>query len=452
VSYRPAALCAVAWLLLAPPSLAAPKESAAPAVPAATRSGPVHVARIAGSINPASSDYLQRSIAESEVAGAALLVIELDTPGGLVASTKDIIQAMLNAHVPIAVYVAPQGAWAGSAGTFITIAAHIAAMAPGSSIGAAHPVGIGGGGSGEGEKGGDVGAQKAENLLAAFMESIAKERNRNVEWAVKAVRESVAVTAEEALRLHVIDLVAADRAELLRKIDGREVRLGAERVKLAIANAPVRELPMPLLTRFLNVIVDPNVAVLLLMAGALLLYVEFNQPGLVAPGIVGGVCVVIALIAMQVLPFSWLGLLLLVGGLALMGAEAYIGSYGVLFAAGIACLLIGGSLVFDRPELSDLDVDFWSVLLPAALALAAFGLLVVVAVGQSMRRPQTAGVGELLGMVGRATTALGPQGTVFVRGEYWRARATEPVAAEERVEILGVSGLELTVRRAPPDR
>jgi membrane-bound serine protease (ClpP class) len=451
VSYRPAALCAVAWLLLAPPSLAAPKESAAPAVPAATRSGPVHVARIAGSINPASSDYLQRSIAQSEVAGAALLVIELDTPGGLVASTKDIIQAMLNAHVPIAVYVAPQGAWAGSAGTFITIAAHIAAMAPGSSIGAAHPVGIGGG-SGEGEKGGDVAAQKAENLLAAFMESIAKERDRNVEWAVKAVRESVAVTAEEALRLHVIDLVAADRADLLRKIDGREVRLGAERVKLAIANATVRELPMPLLTRFLNVIVDPNVAVLLLMAGALLLYVEFNQPGLVAPGIVGGVCVLIALIAMQVLPFSWLGLLLLVGGLALMGAEAYIGSYGVLFAAGIVCLLIGGSLVFDRPELSDLDVDFWSVLLPAALALAAFGLLVVVAVGRSMRRPQTAGVGELLGMVGRATTALGPQGTVFVRGEYWRARATEPVAAEERVEILGVSGLELTVRRAPPDR
>jgi membrane-bound serine protease (ClpP class) len=455
VSHGRAALGAV-LLILASVSLAAPKQPApkteAPAAsPPATRSGPVHVARISGSINPASSDYLQRSIAQSEAEGAALLVIELDTPGGLVASTKDIIQAMLSARVPIAVYVAPQGAWAGSAGTFITIAAHVAAMAPGSSIGAAHPVGIGGGREGEGDKGGDVAGQKAENLLAAFMESIAKERERNVEWAVKAVRESVAVTADEALRLKVIDLVATDRTALLKQIDGREIRMGAERVKLAIADSPQRELPMPLLTRFLNVIVDPNVAVLLLMAGALLLYVEFNQPGLIAPGVVGGACVLLALIAMQVLPFSWLGLLLLVGGLALMGAEAYVGSYGVLFAAGIACLLIGGSLVFDRPELSDLDVDFWSVLLPAALALGAFGALVVFAIGRTLVRPQTAGVGELLGMVGRATTALGPEGTVFVRGEYWRARSTEPVAAEERVEILGVTGLELTVRRAPPE-
>jgi membrane-bound serine protease (ClpP class) len=458
VSHRRAALGAGLLVLLASVSLAAPKQPAIAAsksaelaaAPPATRSGPVHVARISGSINPASSDYLQRSIAQSEADGAALLVIELDTPGGLVASTKDIIQAMLSARVPIAVYVAPQGAWAGSAGTFITIAAHVAAMAPGSSIGAAHPVGIGGG-EGEGGKGGDVAGQKAENLLAAFMESIAKERERNVEWAVKAVRESVAVTADEALRLKVIDLVATDRAELLKQIDGREIRLGAERVKLAIASSPQRELPMPLLTRFLNVIVDPNVAVLLLMAGALLLYVEFNQPGLIAPGVVGGACVLLALIAMQVLPFSWLGLLLLVGGLALMGAEAYVGSYGVLFAAGIACLLVGGTLVFDRPELSDLDVDFWSVLLPAALALGAFGAIIVFAIGRTLARPQTAGVGELLGMVGRATTPLGPEGTVFVRGEYWRARATESVAADERVVILGVTGLELTVRRAPPE-
>jgi membrane-bound serine protease (ClpP class) len=446
------AALAVLALALAVPGAAAPKEAPAPA--AVPRGGPVYVARIAGSINPASSDYLKRSIAQSEAENAAILVIELDTPGGLVASTKDIIQSMLNARVPVVVFVSPQGAWAGSAGTFITIAAHVAAMAPGSSIGAAHPVGIGGGGGGgEGEdKEKDVASQKAENLLAAFMESIAKERDRNVEWAVKAVRESVAVTAEEALRLKVIDLVATDRADLLRKIDGREVRLGDGRAKLAIANATQRELEMPLLTKIFNVIVDPNVAVLLLAAGGLLLYIEFNQPGLVAPGIVGAVCIVLALIAVEALPFSWVGLLLVLTGLALMGAEAYVSSYGVLFALGLACFLLGGTMAFDRPELSDLDVDFWSVLVPTAGALAGFGALVVFAIGRTLRRPQTAGVGEMLGMVGRAATALGPEGTVFVRGEYWRARATEPVAAEERVEIVGVSGLELTVRRAPPER
>ena len=298
-------------------------------------------------------------------------------------------------------------------------------MAPGSSIGAAHPVGIGGG-SPEGEqgKGGDVASQKAENLLVAFIESIAKERERNVEWAAKAVRESVAVTAEEALRLRVIDLVAPDRATLLEKLDGREVKLGGKRVVLAIAGSPQREIPMPLFTRFLNVLVDPNVAMLLLMAGMLGLYVEFNQPGTVVPGIAGGVCLVLALVAMQILPFSWLGLLLLAAGIALLAAETMIASYGLLFATGLACILLGGSLLFDRPELSDLDVDFWSVLVPAVAAFAAFGGLVVYAVGRTLGRPQTAGVGELLGLIGTATTDLGPQGTVFLRGEYWRAKAT----------------------------
>ena len=443
---RAAALGAALLGLVAVAASAAPRpgQSELP-----RRSGPVNVARISGSINPASADYLRKAIARSESDGASILLIELDTPGGLVASTKDIIQAKLAARVPVVVYVAPQGAWAGSAGTFITIAGHVAAMAPGSSIGAAHPVGIGGTPGGEGEKGGDASSQKAENLLTAFIESIAKERERNVEWAAKAVRESVAVTAEEALRLHVIDLVAADREELLEKLDGREVKLSGERVVLALAGAAQRELPMSPLTRFLNVLVDPNVAVLLLMAGMLGLYVEFNQPGTLVPGIAGGVCLVLALVAMQILPFSWLGLMLLAGGIALLAAEAYFASYGLLFAAGLALILLGGSMLFDRPEVSDLDVDFWSVLVPAVAGLGVFGGLVVYAVGRTLGRPQTAGVGELLGMVGTAATALGPEGTVFVRGEYWRAKATEPVDAKERVEVVSVRGLELTVRRAP---
>lgn len=435
----------------APPA-AAPRAKGAPAQPAVERrGGHVNAARVAGSINPASADYLKRAISRSEEDGAALLVIELDTPGGLVASTKDIIQAILNARVPIAVYVSPQGAWAGSAGTFITMAAHVAAMAPGSSIGAAHPVGIGGGGGRGEDDRPDPAAQKAENLLVAFIEAIARERERNVEWAAKAVRESVAVTAEEALRLRVVDLVVPTRDALLREIAQREIRFGGGRVVLDVSGAAPREIPMTLVQRFLNVLVDPNVAVLLLLAGVLGIYVELNQPGLLVPGVVGGTCLLLALVAMQVLPFSWLGLFLMLLGLSLLVAEAFVTSWGALFVAGLACFLIGGSMLFERPDVSDLDVSFWSVLVPAVAAFALFGGLVVFAVGRTLGRPQTAGVGELIGMVGEAVTELSPHGTVFLRGEHWRARAEGPIAARERVEVVAVHGLELTVRRAPPE-
>jgi membrane-bound serine protease (ClpP class) len=442
----------LASLLAAAAAAAAPPAKQAPAL----RQGHVNVARLAGSVNPATSDYLQRAIQQSESDGAAALVIELDTPGGLVASTKDIIQAMLNARVPVIVYVAPQGAWAGSAGTFITLAGHVAAMAPGSSIGAAHPVGIGGGGApaedGKGEKPADYSAQKAENLLAAFIESIAKERGRNVEWAEKAVRESVAVTADEALRLRVVDLVASDRGDLLRQVAEREVRFQGAPVRLDVAGAEQREIEMDLLTRLLSVIVDPNVAVLLLLAGLLGLYVELNQPGLLVPGIAGAVCLVLALIAMQVLPFSWLGILLIVAGIGLFAAEIFVTSFGLLFAAGVVCFLVGGSMLFDRPDVSDLNVDFWPVLVPAVAALSVFGAIVVFAVGRSLRRRQESGVSEMVGMLGRAATALDPEGTVAIRGEFWHARADEPIAEGERVEAVAVEGLELLVRRPAPRR
>jgi membrane-bound serine protease (ClpP class) len=414
------------------------------------RRGSIAVARIDGSINPASSDYLQRAIGEAETLEAAILLIELDTPGGLVASTQDIIQAMLGSRVPIVVYVAPQGAWAGSAGTFITLAAHVAAMAPGSSIGAAHPVGIGGGAPGEeGEGKPSASDQKAENLMASFIESIASKRHRNVEWAEKAVRESVAATAEEALRLKVIDLVARDRAELLAWLDGRVVETDQGPQRLRLAGAPQHEIEMGLLTRILNVIVDPNVAVLLLMAGMLGLYVEFNQPGLILPGVLGAGCLILALIAMQVLPFSWVGVLLMLLGLGLLVAEAFVTSFGTLLLTGLACLLIGGTMLFDRPDLSDLTVDFWRVLVPVVIGFGLCAGLLVLAVGRVARRAQVAGAEELVGMIGVAATRLDPSGTVLIHGEYWRADATEPIEADERVETLAVEGLRLRVRRAP---
>ena len=417
------------------------------------RSGPIAIARIDGSINPASSDYLQRAIEESARLEAAILLIELDTPGGLVTSTQDIIQAMLASRVPIVVYVAPQGAWAGSAGTFITLASHVAAMAPGSSIGAAHPVEIGGAPAPAPEskekQGPSHAEQKAENMLAAFIESIAKKRKRNVEWAGKAVRESVAVTAEEALELRVIDLVAKDRAELLEKLEGRVVETDAGPVRLALAGASEHEIEMGIVTRVLDVIADPNVVWLLFMAGLALLYVEFNQPGLIVPGVIGAGCLVLALIAVQILPFSWMGVMLVLLGAGLLVAEAFVTSWGLLFAGGLACLLIGGALLFDRPDLSDLSIDFWRVLVPAVGALGLCVGFLIVAVGSVVRRAQTAGVDELVGMLGVASTRLDPSGTVFVRGEYWRADAEEPIEANERVVALGVEGLRLRVRRAP---
>jgi membrane-bound serine protease (ClpP class) len=411
----------------------------------------VNQIRVAGTINPASSDFIQKAIEQSEREGATALLIELDTPGGLVTATKDIIQAMLNARVPVIVYVAPQGAWAGSAGTFITLAAHVAAMAPGTSIGAAHPVGVGtpgGGGEKDQEKGRDVAGEKAENLLAAYIESIARERERNVEWAVKAVRESVAIPADEALRLNVIDLVAANRAELLVAVEGRSVKVAGEVRPLTVRDAEVRAIEMTAFERFLHVLASPDVAVLLLMAGMLGLYIEFSNPGLLVPGVAGAACMVLGLIALQILPFSWLGLILFVAGLGLLVAEVFLGTYGVLFALGIACLLLGGSMLFDVPEVSDLDVSFWSVLLPAVTGMALFGALVVFGVGRTFRRRQTAGVSELIGMLGRAEEALAPEGRVFVRGEYWRARAEAPVAAGDRVEVMAVDGMQLRVRPA----
>lgn len=421
--------------------------AAALAGPAAAH---VNLATVDGSINPAVADYLAKAVARSESEGADALLIELDTPGGLVSSTKDVIQAILNARVPVLVYVAPRGGWAGSAGAFITLAGHVAAMAPGTSIGAAHPVGIGGapGGQGKEKEGRDYAAEKAENMMAAFIESIAKQRKRNVEWAVKAVRDSVAIAEDEALKLGVIDLVAESREALFRAVEGRKVELPGGTRELRLVGVPVVALEMTLLERFIDILATPDIAVLLILAGMLGLYVEFTQPGGIVPGVVGAICLVLGFVSLQIVPFSWLGLLLILAGLGLFTLEIFVTSYGLLFVGGCALLLLGGSMLFRMPEVSDLDVSFWSVLVPAVAALALFAGIAVWAIGTGLARPQVAGVHELVGMVGRAASALEPEGSVFVRGEYWNARADQPIAAGERVEITAVEGLRLRVRRA----
>ena len=428
--------------------------------------GDLFVVRIDGSINPASADYMMSGIAQAEAAGASAILIELDTPGGLVSATQDIIQAMLNSTVPTVVFVTPRGATATSAGTFITLAAHVAVMMPGTSIGAAHPVSLFGGSpspaqgeEGEGAKEGagkDVVTQKMENYLAAYVESIAKQRSRNVEWAKDAVINSVAVTAEEALELNVIDFVVEDRQELLAALEGRVVELNGKETTMSVVGSREVVIEKTLLQAIFNFLSDPNVATILLAIGALGLYMEFQSPGLIVPGAVGVSALILLGFALQILPFSWVGMLFMLIGIGLLIAELFVVSFGLLFAAGIGCFLIGGTMIFDRPEVSDLTVDFWQVLFPLTIALSIFGAVIAYSLGRTMFSQQTAGVDEMVGLVGRCQTPIQPMGSeddagrgkVFVRGEYWNCTAEEAIAAGEPVEIVEVRGLTLRVKKA----
>jgi membrane-bound serine protease (ClpP class) len=421
------------------------------ALATAANAAHVNVVTIDGSINPASSDHLQRVIAQSETDGAVAVLVELDTPGGLLVATKDIVQSMLNAKVPVIVFVSPQGAWAASAGAFITMAGHVAAMAPGTSIGAASPISAGGQGGGRDEEGErqDVGAEKAEKFTTAFIESIAQQRNRNVEWAAKAVREAEAITQAEAVEIGVDDLVSDDVDALFEALEGWEVEIGGETRKLALAGVERRQMEMDTLTRLFNTLADPNVAFLLVMAGLLGLYLEFNQPGMILPGVAGLICLLLAAIAFQILPFSWVGLMMLLFGLGLIAAELFVPAYGLLMVAGLGLMLLGGSMVFNVPEMSDLSVSFWPVLVPVVSAFGVFAAIVVFLVGRSMMLRQTAGVDEMIGAIGRAVTDLRPEGKVSIRGEYWEAIAVGNVSSGERVEVLEVEGLRLRVRPVP---
>ncbi|MFQ5513062.1 MAG: nodulation protein NfeD [Myxococcota bacterium] len=420
----------------------------------------VHVATVAGGINPAVADYLGKAIERSEREGAVALVIELDTPGGLLASTKTIVNDILNAEVPVIVFVSPRGAWAASAGTFITLAAHVAAMAPGTSIGAAHPVSFVPSAppqpqepTPEGEEKSarraprDVSGEKIENFTAAFIESIAEARNRNVKWAVEAVRNSVAIPQSEALEKNVIDLVAEDLGHLLERVDGREVTVGREKRVIETASATVVRISMDLVNRIFNVLGDPQIALLLILAGLLGLYVEFTQPGMVFPGVAGAICLVLAGLALQIIPFNWIGLILILSGLGLLVAEIFVTSFGVLFTSGLICLAAGAYLLFDVPEESDLIVPFWRIIFPAVLGVAIFGGLIVIGLSRSVFRPQFAGAEELVSSVGVAETPLRPRGRVRIRSELWTGEADENLPRGTRVRVVGLDGLVVRVTR-----
>jgi len=290
--------------------------------------------------------------------------------------------------------------------------------------------------------------EKAEKMTMAFMEAIANERNRNVEWALSAVREAEAIAQDEALELGVIDLVAADRADLLEQVHGMEIEVGGEVVVLDMDGVEERTIQMTGMTKFFNFLASPEIAMLLVMAGMLGLYVEFQQPGMLVPGILGAFCLVLAGFAFQILPFSWIGLLVMLVGMAFFVLEIFVTSFGVLFTLGVICLLVGGTMIFDMPEVSDLTLPFWDFLVPVVVGFAVVAGTVVLIVTRSIFVAQTAGVDELLGLIGEARTPLSPDGKVFIRGEFWSATADQEIASGESVEVTAVEGMSLRVRRA----
>ena len=423
------------------------------ATAACASAGEPRLARVVidGNINPAVAEYVHESIARAAAEGAAALVIQLDTPGGLLQSARMLVKDILAAPLPVVVYVAPSGGGAGSAGVFVTMAAHVAAMAPGTSIGAAHPVG------GQGQDIPGAMGKKIESFTASFGEAIARQRGRNVEWATKAVRKSASLPADEAARIHVVDFVARDITEVVKRSKGRSVEVAGSEQVLDLTptlgpdgHARVVDYDMAVAYRVLNVLADPNIAYILMTIGLLGLYVEFTHPGAVFPGIAGGICLLLALTALQVLSVNYGGLALLLVGAALLVAEAFLPTFGVLGVGGLVAFVLGSLFLFD-PERSGVEVSR-GLVAGAAGALGLAALVVGTLVWRSQRRRPTGGREGMLGKIGVARQRLDPDGTVLVRGEYWSATSDEPVQQGESVEITGIEGLRLRVRPTGPRR
>ncbi len=399
----------------------------------------VHL-RLAGSINPVSRDIVTRAISYAETEGAALVVIELNTPGGLGDSMRDIVMAELSSSVPIVVFVGPAGARAASAGAIITLAADVAAMAPGTNIGAAHPVDLLSGGESQDE----TMTEKVTNDAVAFAKSIAEKRGRNVDWAEQAVRESSSITATEALDQGVIDLVANDVADLLHRLDGYTLADG--RV-LHTAGAPIQELRPTLRERLLGYLADPNIVYVLFILGLYGLIYEFFHPGIGFGLAAGGICLVLAFFGLQILPVNIVGVLLIVFGAGLMVLDAFTPTNGILTSGGVLSLIIGSITLFDIHNKA-IGLSWTTIILTVGTMTALFVFVISKALLIQRKRPVT-GKGSLIGETGEVRSTLNPRGRVFVHGEYWNARSTEGrIATGERILVVGIEGSTLLVRRS----
>ena len=406
---------------------------------AAAAPAPVSTIELEGVISPVTLRLVGIAIDRAQAERAQALVIQLDTPGGLERSMRSIVQRMMNAEVPIVVFVAPNGARAASAGVFITMAAHVAAMAPATNIGAASPVALGGNAD-------KTMMKKVENDAAAFIRTVALERGRNADWAEKAVRQAVSITEREAVKLKVVDLVAESIPDLLEKIDGRTVKLPKGTTTLATKGAPVRAIEIGFRDRFLNVITDPNVAYVLMMLGMLGLFFELSNPGVILPGVIGGISLILAFFAFQSLPINYAGLLLILFGIVLLVAEIKIVSHGVLAIGGVVSMALGSLMLFEAPEVG-FRVSWW-VIAPMVGATAGLFLFVVTAGVRALSGPPVTGAEGLIGKVATVRERLAPDGQVMVSGEIWRAVAQgEPLEPGAQARIVGVDGLTLKVTK-----
>jgi len=399
----------------------------------------VYTVRVEGIISASSADFMVSSIKRAQRDGAEALVIELDTPGGLDISMREILKEMLGSSVPVIVYVFPGGSRAASAGVFITLAAHIAAMAPGTNIGAAHPVNMGG------EKMDKTMAQKVVNDAAAYIRSIAQQRGRNVKWAEEAVRKSVSVTEKQALELHIIDLVSPTLGDLLSKIDGRTVKTPQGTVVLHTKGANVRQLEMSFRDKVLKVISDPTIAYIFLILGFYGLFFELSNPGAILPGIVGGIFLILAFFAFHSLPVNYAGLLLIIFAMILFLAEVKVMSHGLLTVGGIISMLLGSLMLIESPVPS-LSISRLVILVAVVITAGFFAFVVTKGIRIQMKKPTTGKEG-LVGEVGVVRTRIDPEGQILVRGEIWTAFCEVPVEVGQKVRVLDLVGLKLKVEK-----
>ena len=400
----------------------------------------IYLLKVDGAINPATAGYIVKGIDKAEQEGAACLVIQLDTPGGLMESMRTIVKRILGARLPVIVYVAPGGSRAGSAGVFITLAAHVAAMAPGTNIGAAHPVNMG-------EKIDKTMEAKILNDTVAYIKTIAKQRGRNEQWAEKAVRESVSVHENEALRLHVIDLISPSLEDLLDKIDGRKITIAPETVlTLATRGVGVKTIPMSFRDKLLSILSDPNIVYILFMLGVFGLLAEFSRPGAIFPGVIGGICLILAFFSFQMLPINYAGIALILLGIVMFIAEIKITSYGILSIGGVISILLGSVMLIDSPA-EFLRISFFRVILPVVVVSAGFFLFALTMVVRAHRRRPTTGKEGLIGSSGVATTDLDPEGVVEIRGELWSAIAQRKIKAGEKIRVQEMDGLKVKVAK-----